>query len=402
MTPRSIWFHATSPMTWDPQRPPDGITRVEQEYCRWALQYAPRIRFCFYDKTLQRFYEISAKELAAKVGVKDAAISADRRDGFLYRLLSLLRLGLFRLGLFRKGDAFISLGADWYHLEGLSLPDLKAKYDLRIICMSYDIIPILFPHHAAESPKQFERHFLEMTSTVDHLLCISENTRRDVEAELIKRDLQPPVSSVVRLGSEIKITTTGHAPAGFDHAPDARPFVLFVSTIESRKNHELLYRAWKRIREMGQTSHRLVFVGSIGWGVSDLVKVIAEDEHVRDDIVLLHHINDDGLSWLYKNAAFTVYPSLYEGWGLPLAESLAYGKFCLASNAASLPEAGGPWAEYLDPRDLPAWVERLSFYMKHPEQVEARNAKIAREFSPPTWSDMGEAIHRVALGRRDS
>jgi hypothetical protein len=80
-----------------------------------------------------------------------------------------------------------------------------------------------------------------------------------------------------------------------------------------------------------------------------------------------------------------------------LVESLAAGKFCLASNAASLPEAGGPWAEYLDPWDLPAWTERLAHYMEHPEEVNSRNLRIAREFRAPTWGETAQAIHRVVL-----
>ncbi len=73
-------------------------------------------------------------------------------------------------------------------------------------------------------------------------------------------------------------------------------------------------------------------------------------------------IKDEELSLLYEKSYFTVYPSWYEGWGLPVAESLAHGKFCLAANGTSLREAGGEFAEYLDPYDIPAWSERLLYY----------------------------------------
>ena len=117
----------------------------------------------------------------------------------------------------------------------------------------------------------------------------------------------------------------------------------------------------------------------------------------QGDIVCLNHVSDGELAWLYRHAAFTVFPSLYEGWGLPVVESLAWGKFCLASSAASLPEAGGTWAEYQDPWDLPAWVDRLGHYMQHPQEVQARNDRIAREFRAPGWAQTAQAIHDVVL-----
>jgi glycosyltransferase involved in cell wall biosynthesis len=202
---------------------------------------------------------------------------------------------------------------------------------------------------------------------------------------------------VITLGSEIRMSETGGAPEGLPHGEDERPFVLYVSTIERRKNHEVLYRAWSRLRDQGVVPHRLVFVGMQGWGVGDLMNDLRLDPRTRDDIVCLNHVSDGELAWLYRHAAFTVFPSLYEGWGLPVVESLAWGKFCLVSNAASLPEAGGPWAEYLDPWDLPAWVDRLGHYMQHPQEVQAHNDRIAREFRAPGWAQTAQATHEVVL-----
>ena len=129
----------------------------------------------------------------------------------------------------------------------------------------------------------------------------------------------------------------------------------------------------------------------------DLLNDLKLDPRIQDDIVRLNHVTDAELAWLYQHCAFTVFPSLYEGWGLPVVESLAWGRFCLTSNAASLPEAGGEWAEYLDPWDLPAWVERLAHHMQHPQDVQALNERIAREFQPPRWSETAAVIHDVAL-----
>ena len=109
-----------------------------------------------------------------------------------------------------------------------------------------------------------------------------------------------------------------------------------------------------------------------------------------------HHVNDAELAYLYQHASFTVYPSLYEGWGLPVAESLAYGKFCLCANTSSLPEVGEQWVEYLDPWDLPAWVERLRHYITHPQEIARRNAAISAGYAAHPWRQTAADIYRHA------
>ncbi len=291
----------------------------------------------------------------------------------------------------------MSLGLDWEYLDQKALYRLKRELGLKTTLICYDVIPALFPHLVVLPPGNFGAYLVDMAWTADAVLCISEHTRRDCEAVLHRLGAPVPPTHVIHLGSDIQLAGEETPPAGLGIHPDERPFVLFVSTIERRKNHEILYRAWTRLREQGTVPHRLVFVGMQGWGVTDLMNDLSLDPRIRQDIVRLNHVTDAELAWLYRHCAFTVFPSLYEGWGLPLVESLARGRFCLASNAASLPEAGGEWAEYLDPWDLPAWVERLGHYMRHPEEVAARNERIASGFRAPKWSDCASAIHQVAL-----
>ena len=185
-------------------------------------------------------------------------------------------------------------------------------------------------------------------------------------------------------------------------APDVaevltRRCILFVSTIERRKNHEILYRAYVRLVEQGERDlPLLVFVGMPGWGVGELLSDLRLDTRVYPLVRILSRVSDADLARLYQHALFTVYPSRYEGWGLPVAESLAAGKFCLASNAASIPEIGGDLIEYLDPECLPQWVERLKWHFDHPEAVAAREAAIRKSFVPMPWSGTAAGILKAA------
>jgi hypothetical protein len=102
------------------------------------------------------------------------------------------------------------------------------------------------------------------------------------------------------------------------------------------------------------------------------------------------------LTVLYRHCLFTVFPSIYEGWGLPVSESLTHGKFCLASSAASIPEAGGEFCEYLDPWNVPLWTQRLAFYFAHQSAVQEKEKIILQNYKPHTWLEAASSIVSAA------
>jgi glycosyltransferase involved in cell wall biosynthesis len=134
-----------------------------------------------------------------------------------------------------------------------------------------------------------------------------------------------------------------------------------------------------------------------GWGVENLMKDIELDPRTKGHITILNEINDSDLIALYKNALFTVYPSLYEGWGLPVAESLAYGKYCLASYASSIPEVGNDLIEYLDPYDVACWARRLDELSQNDEFIQEKEKLIKISYSPVSWTDTGAAVFDMAF-----
>ncbi|MDT8349839.1 glycosyltransferase, partial [Roseomonas mucosa] len=92
--------------------------------------------------------------------------------------------------------------------------------------------------------------------------------------------------------------------------------------------------------------------GRVGWLVADLMQQLENAEWLGGKIRLVRDPSDEELLALYRGCRFTLFPSLFEGWGLPVSESLALGRPCIASNRTSLPEAGGALARYFDPDDL--------------------------------------------------
>lgn len=303
--------------------------------------------------------------------------------------------------LFGPGDVYVSLGLDWDQKNLPYLYTLKQQLGLKILLMCYDIIPIRLPHLCvAEVAAKFTPYFLDVARCADEIVCISDYSRADLRRFLDSAGVPVPTLSVVRLGCEI---ASANAAAPSDAVAEVlgRRFILFVSTIERRKNHETLYRAYTRLVDAGVPDlPLLVFVGMAGWGMGDLLSDLALDPRIRPYLRVLNHVSDGDLARLYQHTYFTAYPSLYEGWGLPVAESLAYGKFCLASSAASIPEAGGDLVDYVDPWDVPRWAERLGWYIAHPEEVARREAAIRAQYRPARWEDTGSTLVAAAYALR--
>jgi glycosyltransferase involved in cell wall biosynthesis len=173
--------------------------------------------------------------------------------------------------------------------------------------------------------------------------------------------------------------------------------VLFVSTIEVRKNHQLLMRVWRRLLEEMRPSDVpwLVFVGRIGWMVDDFVRQLHACDFLNGRIIVIADATDTELAALYRSCLFTVFPSLYEGWGLPVTESLSLGKPCLASDRTSLPEAGGPFARYFDPENVAEATAAIRGAIEDRDGLRRWEDQIKREFRPTPCEDSAAELIRV-------
>lgn len=448
---RPIWIDITTLAFWG--RPAVGIVRVEQQLCNWLLaQNKANVGFCFYDRARNQFYELNRESVIRHLerirtsaqSVSDSGIRMNLeqrlrkraldflakipprpRSVILRKLLYIKPLLLRLIGRARKiyltvkqprrpsgafgdsrqpldlpsGSTYVSLGLDWEYKDMAQLYQLKKAKKIKFVLCCYDIIPILFPHLCVgDVSRKFAHYFADLAWGADLVLCISESSRRDLCKLLEELRVPLPEMAVIRLGSDVLQAEDATAPISDVVARVLeRPCLLFVSTIERRKNHEILYRSYTRLIEEGLDLPDLVFVGMPGWGTQELLSDIHLDTRVQGRIHILNHVSDAELACLYRHASFTVFPSLYEGWGLPVAESLAHGKFCLCSNTSSLPEVGDNWVDCLDPWNLPGWVDRLRYYVTHPEEVAKRNAGIVAGYHPPLWSETSADIYSQAL-----
>jgi glycosyltransferase involved in cell wall biosynthesis len=195
--------------------------------------------------------------------------------------------------------------------------------------------------------------------------------------------------SVQHLGSDL--LQVGDAPS-----PDslkAGRYALYVSTIEPRKNHELLSRIWRRLLERGipqKHGFQLVFVGRPGWNTEALVEQFKSDTLGERNFRYFSNAADDLLKRLYRDAAFCVYPSLYEGFGLPIIEAFGYGRAVIASNAGAIPEVVQDMSPCLDPNDEDLWYRTLRQWIEEPDVVASYEARISDRFVHRPWSEVAE------------
>ena len=294
---------------------------------------------------------------------------------------------------FGTGDTILILGNSWDRPDLVpSLGDLRDEKALKVYQVIYDLIPVYQPQaFNAELFKIYSNNMFEVVTNSDGLLAISESSKRDVLRFCEDLDLTCPLTSVIRLGDDIPQSKKPIKPKDLTISAS---FVLCVGTIEVRKNHAILYYAWKEGLRKGIKMPQLVIVGRQGWYTGDIIHTIKTDPDTRDKFHLLDNVNDDGLVWLYQNSLFTVYPSYYEGWGLPVAESAAMGKLCISSDKSSMPEIAGSLMEYFSPYNSDELARKIGKYLDVAQRVK-KEKEIKSKYNTKSWDDCYQQVRKL-------
>jgi glycosyltransferase involved in cell wall biosynthesis len=296
------------------------------------------------------------------------------------------------------GDVLLALGGFWWHPDYAALIRAhRQRYGLRFAVMVYDLVPLRHPEWCEHGLIRLFRAWFEGSLPLaDHVFAISRATAADVEdyAREHRLTLATPVLPIpIGTGFSVvpKATATAHR-----QLPAPGTYALIVGTIEARKNHMLAFRVWQRLlKELpAERVPALVFAGRIGWLVQDLMQQIANTGHLQGRLVVIQSPTDAELDALYQGCLFTLCPSYFEGWGLPVTESLSYGKPCLIADRTSLPEAGGALARSFDPDDLDDAYRAIRTVVEDRADLARWQGQVQRDFHPVHWSASVEALLR--------
>jgi glycosyltransferase involved in cell wall biosynthesis len=269
-------------------------------------------------------------------------------------------------------------------VRGRGVPMVVTVYDL-----AYErLTPLHGDRHA-----EFVDLRARFVAAADHVVCISEFTRREL---LALTGYPEERTSVVHLGVDMAAPDPAALPPALRGAGG---YILYLGAFWPHKNVERLLRAYAGWR--GRKSFRLAMAGGDQRWTPDLAALVAS-LGLEGSLLRLGALDDRQLAATLEGAACLAYPSLYEGFGIPLLEAMACGTLVVAARAASLPEIGGEHAIYVDPEDESSIVEGLDRACEMSSDERRRRIDDARRWAAGfTWdraADETAAIYRRVAG----
>ncbi len=385
---------------------PTGIDRVEREYIRWAM----RRKSCFLARVDGRQYLLGRDAMRALLNWMEEGGERPRldlrgqlqlqRDQELRAAQSLVRKSaiasapLGELGQMLRthmpiGGHYLNVGHD--NLEERVIDAIGAAGLLRIILM-HDTIPVDYPEfgRAGSAPKF--RAKLDAAERADLIIANSHYTAYRLRVHGIVSDVP-----VAPLGI--------HPQTGLQNRVTQPPVFLALGTIEPRKNHALLLKVWERFWDkMKDASPKLILVGRRGWENETVFRQLDSEPMMGRTVIEAGTPDDTTVAAYFSSTTALLFPSLAEGYGLPLAEALDAGVPCIASDLDALREVGGDVPEYLSPKDSQAWTRPVLSYARPGSTHRVEQLHRMVSWRRPEWSEhfaiVENAIETILVQRR--
>ena len=300
-----------------------------------------------------------------------------------------LTIGWHRLGAPLPVE-LLAAAHDLYHASDFVLPPVRKA---RTLLTVHDLSFLTTPECADASLRAYLSKVVPPSVIrADHILADSQATKDDL-IDLLHTS--PGKVTVVYPGVDGRFQPV----ADTDELRRVRtqynigdgPFVLGVGTLEPRKNWPLLIRAWTILRRTTSLPHRLVIAGGKGWLTHEIFAAV-EASSFKEDIVLTGFVADADLPALYTSADVFAFPSLYEGFGIPVLEALACSTPVVCADNSSLPEAAGDaalLADATDPQAFAAALQRLIEDEMLRTELRQRGLRHAARF---TWRRSAETL----------
>jgi glycosyltransferase involved in cell wall biosynthesis len=362
---KEIWFEIAMFDYWS--KHPFGIARVAQRLFVESLN-SSKCRYFYFHPELKQFIVPGDLSYFIQLDLGNA----------MYDVNQLPEGEDLANCLITSESQVVLTGAGWdYYGHEENVNNLCNLNNAPILsCFVYDTIALSHPHFFEAAFAQKVANALQILfRQCDHFICISKSAQMEVKQFLSTGK----TTSIIRLGEDI---VSSDKPTQSSRGR----YILCVGTLEVRKNHLLLYHIWRKlVLRYGKECPRLVLVGRIGWLTGDVRDLLTRDPLVNQFVDIRIGVPDEELVNLYAGCMFTVYPSFYEGYGLPVSESFRYGRVCANSNAASLPEIN-PFPELMfDPYDFTAAEKVITTLIENPIKLLEYENRIRDNYLPQTW-----------------
>jgi glycosyltransferase involved in cell wall biosynthesis len=308
------------------------------------------------------------------------------------------------------GDLVIVPGLNvWYPEHNRELGEHVRAQGARLVVVVHDFGPMTAAQYFPASYQAAFRDWItNLFPYADLFVADSEYTRREMNAvppELRRANClvnplahEYPNQYPNQYQNQYPNQLPNAAAAGMRPAvADLEDYVLHVGRIEPRKNLAGLIKVWARLAgELGPALPCLVLSGRMNDPTGEFAAALDAIGAAADRIRFLKDLSAAELARLYACCRFTVYPSFYEGWGLPVGEAACFGKVTAASNAASIPEVVGDLAVYFDPHDLDAMAAVLRRLVTDRAYLAGLESRLKATFHPRSWADCAKRLLELA------
>lgn len=268
----------------------------------------------------------------------------------------------------------------------------------------HDLAFLLYPRFLTPDAARYYGQIDPASRSAAHIIAVSQSTKRDVTRLLGVPDDKVTViyeaahpSSRPLDGREAR----AHVARKYGIEGD---FILFVSTIEPRKNLPTLIAAYKKLRDAYKSAAQLVVAGHKGWLTEEVDAAVAK-YNVQDSVCFLGAVPTEELAFLYNAARAFALPSFYEGFGLSPLEAMASGLPVIVSNVSSLPEVVGDAGLLIDPNDVDGWAVALNRVLTDDDlraEMAAKGIKRAALFSWERAARETLSVYRKVVGARQA
>jgi glycosyltransferase involved in cell wall biosynthesis len=333
-------------------------------------------------------------------------IKASTHQPGLYRVGRLLQILSNKFSRLEVSTRFDSASFDVYHSLYFPLPSRDLLGDTARVLTVHDLIPILLPQFVIPVVHRRCQAILESIDLDrDWIVCNSQHTKQDFcnytkmnpdrvfVTPLAVANFLHPVANTAVIASTLQ-----------QHGIPNAPYLLSLATLEPRKNLNFLIRCFAQlVGENPSLELNLVLAGVSGWKNAEVFQAVNQNPQVRSRIFFTGYLPDQDLSAIYSGAIAFVYPSLYEGFGLPPLEAMHCGTPVVTSNTSSLPEVVGDGGILVDPTqedELCQALWQITTDTQLRETLAARARQRASQFNWATCAKQTADVYRIAAANR--
>lgn len=248
----------------------------------------------------------------------------------------------------------------------------------------HDLTFLKYPEYCSKIVQNYTKRIKKCLNWTDLIITFSESTKQDIIDFLgIEKNKIAITSEASRYNQDyLKDKKIERIKSKINYDFNY-PYWLFVSTIEPRKNLINLIKAFNILKEKQKINHKLVLIGQKGWQYEAIFAEI-ENSPYRKEIYHLGYLKDEELAIFYQQAEVFIYPSFYEGFGLPIVEAMTLGAPVVTSSLSSMPEVAGNGAVYINPYDLNSIVngiDQVINYQDFREKLILQGKEKAKSYS---------------------